>query len=107
MNLWRLGEERLEGQRGGGSSSWSVCLLEKMGQEAMEEQELHSCRVKEVVLAVWGRGWFCRCGAPVVQLAIVPRPVFADPFVDPFADPFCIWCLELGAAPSEIARTGN
>lgn len=72
LEPWRLGNERLEGQCEGGSSSRSLCLPEKTGQEAVEEQELRSCR----------------CRAPVVLFNIVPRPVFDDPFADPFADPF-------------------
>lgn len=64
LEPWRLGKQRLEGPCEGGSSSWSLCLPERTGQEA------------------------------VVLFNIVPRPVFdnpfADPFADPFVDPFCI-----------------
>lgn len=73
----RVGEERLDGQRGGGSSSRSH--PENTGQEAVDEQEPRSCLPD----AVLGLGCLFRVDA--VPLTITPLPVFDEPF--------CIFCL--------------
>lgn len=73
----RVGEERLDGQRGGSSSSWSH--PENTGQEAVEEQEPRSCRPD----AVLGHG--CLFNVDTVPLTVTPLPVFDEPF--------CIFCV--------------
>lgn len=68
----RVGEERLDGHRGSGSSSRSH--PENTGQEADDEQEPRSCLLD----AVLGLG--CLFRVDVVPLTITPLPVFDEPF---------------------------
>lgn len=64
-----VGEERLEGQRGGRSSPASLHCAENTGHEAVEEQELRSCLFKTVLDDC--------CPDP---LTVTPRPIFDDLF---------------------------
>lgn len=62
-----VGEERLDGERGGGPSSF--CRPEKTGHEAVDEHEPRSCLL-DVILAF---------GCLFVPLTVTPRPVFEEP----------------------------
>lgn len=81
----KIGDEKLDEQRGreSSSSSGSLCHAKNTGQEAMEEHEPPSCLLNNVL----------NCGCVKINPFIV-MPCSG------FDDPFCIFGLK--ATPSQI-----
>lgn len=69
----RVGEERLDGERCGGSPS--LRCPENTGHEAVDEHEPRSCLLD--VILTFGRLFGVETKVP---LTVTPRPVFEEPF---------------------------